>query len=232
MALRETLLRPLTNRVATYLGDISYSLYLWHFPLVVFLLAFFEKGTIPYIGTALLAMIALSVLSYHLLEVPVRNSRWLERKEIAAGLPPIAFVKVDGQYIPVVEDTTRTRKAPPSRVLVAALAACSLIAVGGAVAGYSAVQQTQAAAQTTTPLVPTTRHVAGQCVGADFMPAAEQTCDNQPSATLNPPASRFAKDTGVPFYAPDGVWVFDLRDGIDWEGRLKVVHPCVSKRSC
>jgi len=42
----------------------------------------------------------------------------------------------------------------------------------------------------------------------------------------------FAKAQGVPYYAPDARWIFNLRDGVDWKGRLRVVDPCVSQGTC
>ncbi|MET3808436.1 peptidoglycan/LPS O-acetylase OafA/YrhL [Nakamurella sp. UYEF19] len=69
---------PLTNPVSRYLGMISYSLYLWHFPIIVLLAAFFSAGDKVYFAVALIAMLALSVLSFHLIEDPVRRSRWLD----------------------------------------------------------------------------------------------------------------------------------------------------------
>ena len=70
-----------TNRVATYIGNISYSLYLWHFPAIVF-------GSILFSGLGALAPVAVilvafgaAIASYHLVEQPVLRSPWL------AGIP-------------------------------------------------------------------------------------------------------------------------------------------------
>nr|WP_087134584.1 acyltransferase family protein [Micrococcus lylae] len=71
----------LTNRVATWLGDISYSLYLWHFPVFVFGHAW---GLVDGLLSSVLAM-AVSVLlawaSYHGVEQPFR------RRSAARSLP-------------------------------------------------------------------------------------------------------------------------------------------------
>lgn len=76
---------PLTNPVARYLGDISYSLYLWHWPFVVFGETLFpDRGPVYYI--VLLAMVAgVSVAAYHLWEDLVRRSNWLVDKPTTAA---------------------------------------------------------------------------------------------------------------------------------------------------
>ncbi|QZD97549.1 O-acetyltransferase A [Gordonia phage LonelyBoi] len=74
-------LYPLTNPVASYIGDISYSLYLWHFPVIVILAAMMPSGW-RYHFLCLALMSILSVLSYHILEDPVRKSTWLEPKAV------------------------------------------------------------------------------------------------------------------------------------------------------
>ncbi|WP_435078771.1 acyltransferase family protein [Clavibacter michiganensis] len=69
---------PLTNPVSRYLGDISYSLYLWHFPVIVILAAVSDTAGLGYPVIVLVLTLGLSVLSYHGLEDPIRRSHWLE----------------------------------------------------------------------------------------------------------------------------------------------------------
>jgi peptidoglycan/LPS O-acetylase OafA/YrhL len=69
---------PLTNPVSRYLGDISYSLYLWHFPVIVILAAVADTSGLGYPVIVLVLTLGLSVLSYHGLEDPIRRSHWLE----------------------------------------------------------------------------------------------------------------------------------------------------------
>jgi peptidoglycan/LPS O-acetylase OafA/YrhL len=75
----------LTNRVSVHVGTISYSLYLWHFPVIVLLEALMPAGTIEYVLLSLAAMAVLSVASFHLVEEPVRRSGWLESAETKAS---------------------------------------------------------------------------------------------------------------------------------------------------
>lgn len=74
-------LAPLTNRVSGYLGDISYSLYLWHFPVIVFAAAVAPDATgiLHYLALAAIMMLA-AVFAYHLAEDPIRKSQWLAGK--------------------------------------------------------------------------------------------------------------------------------------------------------
>lgn len=69
-------LAPLTNRAATYTGDISYSLYLWHFPVVILLGGFMDGGR-RFLLIAIALTFVLAVHSYHLVEDPIRQSGWL-----------------------------------------------------------------------------------------------------------------------------------------------------------
>lgn len=67
----------LTNRPMTYVGDRSYSLYLWHFPVVVLLAAVMPGGGKLFFLVALSATALLSLLSYHFVEQRVLKSTWL-----------------------------------------------------------------------------------------------------------------------------------------------------------
>ncbi len=60
----------------TYLGRISYELYLWHWPVIVFLNAAKTSlhGT-PLLLVRLGAMVVIASLTYHLIEVPIRTGQ-------------------------------------------------------------------------------------------------------------------------------------------------------------
>ncbi|TYC98995.1 acyltransferase [Arthrobacter echini] len=76
---RHSFLFPLTNPMSVYLGNISYSLYLWHFPVIILAgTVFVGRTPFFYLGCAL-AMLLAAVYSYHLIEDPVRKSSWLTR---------------------------------------------------------------------------------------------------------------------------------------------------------
>ena len=78
-------LRPLVHPVSAYVGRLSYSLYLWHWPVLVLAQALLPAG--PERTAAVLALTAvLSTASLHLVEDPVRRSAWLSRG--AAGRTP------------------------------------------------------------------------------------------------------------------------------------------------
>jgi peptidoglycan/LPS O-acetylase OafA/YrhL len=76
-------LKLLDNKVMVYLGKISYSLYLWHW--IIITLARWTIGisleTAPVI---IVLFVGLSVLSYHLIEMPLRHASW--RKELRPKL--------------------------------------------------------------------------------------------------------------------------------------------------
>lgn len=67
----------LDNRVMTYIGDISYSVYLWHLPAIILLEPFFPDSPALYSVAVLTATAVLSVVSYHLIEKPMRYAKWL-----------------------------------------------------------------------------------------------------------------------------------------------------------
>ncbi|MEV8181626.1 acyltransferase family protein [Specibacter sp. NPDC078692] len=68
--------RVLSLRPVTYLGDISYSLYLWHWPVIVFYILL--KGHHPGVGGGagiLTLSLVLASLSYHLIEQRFRSGK-------------------------------------------------------------------------------------------------------------------------------------------------------------
>nr|WP_269328940.1 acyltransferase family protein [Kineosporia babensis] len=84
--------RLLSNRVLTRIGDISYSLYLWHWPLVVFAQVDGELTATE--GLAIVAIsLALAAATYVLVENPARSARfWAPTKFGLAGGLTLALV--------------------------------------------------------------------------------------------------------------------------------------------
>lgn len=75
---------PLTNRFSTYIGAISYSLYLWHFPAIILLQTLLPEGVLSNV-LILAAAFALAAASYHGVENPIRNSSWLANEKDKKG---------------------------------------------------------------------------------------------------------------------------------------------------
>ncbi|WP_216216071.1 acyltransferase family protein [Amycolatopsis aidingensis] len=70
--------RLLSSRPLEYLGNLSYALYLWHWPVLLFYLVLRDRAEAGIAGGALViaVSVALSVLTYHLIEKPARESRF------------------------------------------------------------------------------------------------------------------------------------------------------------
>ncbi|MEO2120025.1 MAG: acyltransferase, partial [Microbacterium sp.] len=66
---RQRHLFPLTNPVSVFVGDMSYSLYLWHFPVIVFAAALLPESD-QMIWIVLAAIAVLSLGSYFVVEQP------------------------------------------------------------------------------------------------------------------------------------------------------------------
>lgn len=62
-----------SNQVFQKIGDWSYSIYLWHWPLVVYLALFDVKHTFLVVSSLILFSIVLGAFSYYLIENPIRK---------------------------------------------------------------------------------------------------------------------------------------------------------------
>ncbi len=109
--------RLLTTRPATFLGDISYSMYLWHWPLLILFPYVFAQhaGFSARVGI-LVATIVLSWLTKKLVEDPVRTTRnpRLRRPLISLGLAgaaAVGLVAVSGSAWWQVEQEARDSAA-------------------------------------------------------------------------------------------------------------------------
>ncbi|MEJ0024613.1 MAG: acyltransferase family protein [Rhizomicrobium sp.] len=91
----------LSNRLATYIGRISYPLYLWHWPLLVLTrIEAFNIDTNRWLKLALVLLaVALSAATYELVEKPVRR-RWLHRRVIGALSAAAACLAVAAVAMP------------------------------------------------------------------------------------------------------------------------------------
>lgn len=72
----------LENKAATYIGDLSYIIYLWHWPVLVITQGFFGSFGTKEICMVVLLTALLSVATHHLYENPIRYSRHLSTKPL------------------------------------------------------------------------------------------------------------------------------------------------------
>ncbi|HET6874204.1 MAG TPA: acyltransferase [Acidimicrobiales bacterium] len=115
---RHVLCRLLASRPLVWLGLISYSLYLWHWPTIVLM----TTDTTGLSGAALLAarlaaMLSASCASYYLVERPLRTLDW---RGLAGRLhvpePAFAFAGVAAAAALIAAGTVGPHAAPSGRV--------------------------------------------------------------------------------------------------------------------
>lgn len=72
----------LTPRPVVFIGLISYSLYLWHWPILAFIRYFFGTLSISHGAMAVAAMLTLAILSYRYVELPARHWKAKARLQV------------------------------------------------------------------------------------------------------------------------------------------------------
>lgn len=179
-------LAPLTNRVGRYVGDISYSLYLWHFPIIILFAA-----VLPLEGGGLFAVVLaatglLSVLSYHLLEDPMRKSSWLEPR-----------------YSRALRDHGVSSSRPAIGGLVA-LALVTSMVVGAAVVREAGYRNAGPAA---VPLASTGKAQAASTPDAKLTAQIDAALASPEWPELNPSVDSLGPKAKVPEWVTDGCLV-------------------------
>ena len=103
------LAKPLTWRPLLYVGVISYGLYLWHWPLAVWFGASNGLG----VGTSILCLLltfGIAILSYHLIEMPIRRQEWGwesgRRGVMVAAVTPLVIAALLAVCTPNRSDAT------------------------------------------------------------------------------------------------------------------------------
>jgi peptidoglycan/LPS O-acetylase OafA/YrhL len=118
----------LTNPVSQYVGKISYSLYLWHFPIVVLIVTVFAQYSAAYWLVGLPLMFGLAAVSFHRLEDPARRGTWFQSRPGRLPVPALGWLKyagacaavaiVAGAGLLLVHSVAPTRLALPAPVLI------------------------------------------------------------------------------------------------------------------
>jgi hypothetical protein len=155
-----------------WLGDLSYSLYLWHWPILIIAAEYSGKSTLT-LGTNLLLLLlalAVSFVSYRVVENPIRHWRLPSRRSVIVGLVlAVTTVGVMSLVIDLDTATATTRGIVP---------AANERVVGGQVAaapGITTVSKSIAKADYGASYVTGESFLRPRCV-ADFQQTSVPIC--------------------------------------------------------
>lgn len=85
----------LTSRPIVFIGLVSYSLYLWHWPILAFLRYFYTELTLLQLALAAAAMWCMAVLSYRYIEQPARHVTGPKWRQLATfALVPMFLLSI------------------------------------------------------------------------------------------------------------------------------------------
>ena len=147
------LARVLSIKPLRWIGLISYSLYLWHWPVIVLMTPVTTGLTgAPLLVSRLSAMTAASCASYYLVERPLRRADWAGMAR-RIHVPAVSFASVGlaATAVVVLLGTVGPPQATSARVSLSQVAALS--AKASAAANHT-VGSTDASSTTTTTTVP------------------------------------------------------------------------------
>jgi peptidoglycan/LPS O-acetylase OafA/YrhL len=115
--------RVLAWRPLTEAGRLSYSWYLWHWPVLVFATSLYGEITLPARLGLMLGALVLAEASYRLVENPVRHHRGLARRS-AYGIALLAVMTVGGVGLAVAWSrmAESASDSPQQRLFTAAAA--------------------------------------------------------------------------------------------------------------
>jgi hypothetical protein len=102
------LTRVLASRPLTYIGRLSYSLYLWHWPVDIYLSSQrAHLDGLPLSGVRLAVTVALAAASYHFIEYPIRyRARWAHtRRALGVFVLAMALTAITWLVIPIPHST-------------------------------------------------------------------------------------------------------------------------------
>lgn len=152
---RQRHLFPLSNRVSVFVGDMSYSLYLWHFPVIVFAATLLPASE-ELVWVVLAAVAVLSLASYFIVEQPLRYAPWLGGRmpsapsrpasgldapapaPVAAPAPaPVSSTRPPG-WVPGTRYFPESRRTLPPPIPPAASAGLAAASVSPALGGLMA----------------------------------------------------------------------------------------------
>lgn len=165
---------PLTNPVARYIGDTSYTLYLWHWPVIVLLMTLMPRGVL-FDVIALVSAAVLTVVTYHFFENPIRTSNWLTGDE-----------------------PSKSSRFALTRTGLACVVVVSVMAIGGSIFAIQYNEKTARTSQADQQLVVASEapkpQDADPCFGAPAM-VTEGCVLRNPAVPLQPSIDAFANDT-------------------------------------
>ena len=119
----------LMNPVARFLGNISYSLYLWHWPVIIITETVMVKGSWQQISTALVVSLVIATLSFYAIEQPIRETTFLSkvsppkkrrvlstraRRGYSIALAAVAVLGLAGAIVPERVNTAEAQPIWPS----------------------------------------------------------------------------------------------------------------------
>ena len=201
----------LTNPVARFFGDTSYTLYLWHWPVIILLLTVIPKGPLFYCVALALAL-GLTAITYRFYEDPIRKSDWLldkpnSRDRRMPTLNPSGWAIFGGLMVAVIVLSILGIRFNDK------LSSASHEDQGDLIADLTLIQPDFDPLAAPPPIIeprPELPPEIDPCFGAPAM--LDQSCELwNPNSPLKPSIDKFTKDGGR---------------GSCWTGKGQELHSC------
>ena len=109
---KSMLKRFLSWRLLTILGDISYGLYLWHWPIIVIAHREFGRGVVPSVFAVVVSLLV-SGLTYVAIENPMRRAQLRGVRPLLLVIASVVLVLTASEYVKQTARATEARALNP-----------------------------------------------------------------------------------------------------------------------